>query len=109
MREDRREDGTYSGLVTKILDTCGMAPKYIPIAGEQGQKEEEMLRGAMLGVGYDYGSARMAFCNPQFFTKRGEGGTKENVHFSVRELEALRNGQGSLLLCITLSYVIGHD
>ena len=108
MRGDRREDGTYSGYVAEILETCGMATKYIAIAGEKGQIKEEMLGGAMLGVGYDCSSDRIDFSFPPTFHKKGKGGLREEVRFSRKDLEALRNGLGSLTLRITLSYVMGQ-
>jgi hypothetical protein len=107
MRGERREDGRYTGFVSQILDTCGMALKYILVAGEKGQEEEEMLGGAMLGVGYECGTDRIALSFPATFHQKKRGGLKEEVVFSEGELSRLRSGLGSLTLRTALSYVMG--
>ena len=52
MRGERLPDGTYTGYVSKILEKCGMAPKFIQICGDS-EEEEKQLGGGVLGVGYD--------------------------------------------------------
>ena len=101
MRGERREDGSYTGYVAEILETCGMAPKYIAIAGEKGQVEEEMLGGAMLGVGYVCSSDNIAFSFPQPSTEKAEGDRRK------RSASPGKNGSGSLLLRTTLFYIMG--
>ena len=72
MRGKRREDGTYDGFISQILGTCGMAPKYITVAGEAEEpKEHAQLGGAILGVGYDIRTDRICFRFPPKYQYKG--------------------------------------
>jgi hypothetical protein len=106
MKGTRQEDGTYDGYISRILGKCGMAPKYIVIAGEKGQ--EDTLGGAMLGVGYNCASDCITVKFDPIYHKKMRAGVKEEVRLSEGELAELRRGRGSLSLRICLSYVMGQ-
>ena len=108
MKGNKREDGTYDGYISQILSKSGMAPKYIAIAGEAGAGEEAQIGGAFLGVGYSCGTDQISFSFPPVYKRKGRGGTKVEVSMSARELESLRQGQGSFTTRKALSYVMGQ-
>jgi hypothetical protein len=108
MRGERRADGTYTGHISKILDTCGMSPKYIVLAGEGSPEEEDPLGGAMLGVGYECSSDRIVFSFPPVFHRKAVGGVKPLVTWSDEDLASIRDGSGSITLRECLSYVMSQ-
>ena len=108
MRGERIPDGTYTGYVFKILEKCGMAPKFIQICWDSGE-EEKQLGGAVLGVDYDCPDDMIRFSFPATFQKKGyRGGPKIKEEISKKDLQMIRAGQGTLCLRTVLSYIMGQ-
>ena len=61
MRGSRNLDGQYSGKISEVLGTVGMAPKFIAIPGSASEEEIELLGGKFLGIGYNINEDKIAF------------------------------------------------
>ena len=48
MRGSRNQEGQYSGKISKVLGTVGMAPKFIALPGSASEEEIEVLGGKFL-------------------------------------------------------------
>ena len=61
MRGSRNSEGQYSGKISEVLGTLGMAPKFIALPGSASEEEVELLGGKFLGIGYDIKEDKISF------------------------------------------------
>ena len=108
MRGVRSQDGTYSGLISKVLATVGMAPKFVAIPGTATPEEVELLGGKVLGVGYCILTDQLTFKLTTRASVRESGRRKKvTVEWSRKEVEEMRLGTKVLTLRMVLSWTMG--
>ena len=88
MKGEQGEDGTYDGYISRILAKCGMAPKFIVIAGGTKAGEEEQISGAFLGVGYLCKTDEISFKFPPSFKRKERGGPRLRSRCRTRSCPA---------------------